>query len=43
MPSAAREASQRVGVPMIAGIDRHHSREYHQIYKKSWPGHGGSE
>ena len=34
MPSEAGEASQQIGVSMIAGIDRHHSREYHQTYKK---------
>ena len=33
MPSEAGEASQQIGAPMIAGIDRHHSREYHQTYK----------
>lgn len=33
MPSEAGEASQQIGVSMIAGIDRHHSREYHQTYK----------
>ena len=30
MPSEAGEASQQIGAPTIAGIDRHHSREYHQ-------------
>jgi hypothetical protein len=33
LPSEAGEASQGIGAPMIAGIDRHHSREYHQTYK----------
>jgi hypothetical protein len=33
MPSEAGEASQQIGAPMIAGIDKHHSREYHQNYK----------
>jgi len=28
-----REASRQIGAPMIAGIDKHHSREYHQTYK----------
>jgi hypothetical protein len=33
MPSEAGEVSQQIGAPVIAGIDRHHSREYHQTYK----------